>query len=155
MTIHFSTVAKMGAGGILTGMAIRYLRVSHPVTIVGLTVMGQAIAWMPDFVSRCLRTLRPPSPPNLCTMSPEILVRIQGSLDRKDIANASLPCVNRYLRDNANDPIGVAIDQFDDADSVTLEELRALRAVNSDFSRPEKEFELNLNSTITDAELQD
>ena len=41
MTIHFSTIAKMGAGACITGMAIGYLRVSHPVTIVGLTVMGK------------------------------------------------------------------------------------------------------------------
>src|SRR5271154_3266045 len=154
MTIHFSTVAKMGAGGILTGMAVRHLGVSHPVTIVGLTVMGQAIAWMPDFVSRCLRAVRRPQTlPSLSTMPDEVLVAIQASLEDPNHIRA-LSCVDKRQH-GAIDPNRAAIYRFDTRNSATLEELRALRAVNSDFSRPEKEFELDLSkSNITDDELK-
>jgi len=92
MSIHFNTAAKMGAGAILTGMAVRYLGVSHPVTIAGLTVMGQALAWMPDFVSRCLRAVRKPERPmlTLSTMPKDMLVEVQKHLPRRDIENLAL-----------------------------------------------------------------
>jgi diadenosine tetraphosphatase ApaH/serine/threonine PP2A family protein phosphatase len=52
----FNTVAKIGIGACITGIAVSYLEVSrsHPVMILGLSVAGQALAWMPDFVNRCL-----------------------------------------------------------------------------------------------------
>jgi hypothetical protein len=44
MTIHLNTAAQIGVGICITGMAVRYLGVSHPVTVLGLTVMGQTLA---------------------------------------------------------------------------------------------------------------
>jgi hypothetical protein len=73
MTLN--AVAKIGVGVVITGAAVRILKVSNPVSILGLAVAGQALAWMPSFVSRCLRTLRPPSLPHFSTPPNEALTR--------------------------------------------------------------------------------
>ncbi len=159
MTIHFTTAAKMGAGAILTGMAVRYLGVSHPVTIAGLTVMGQALAWMPDFVSRCLRAVRKPERPmpTLSTMPKDMLVEVQKHLPRRDIENLAL-VDKAQLR--AKNPYAAAYHRFADkvreGKPIFIGEIREIIAFNGPLAPfRTKPIELDLsNSNITDAELQ-
>ena len=157
----FNTAAKIGAGACITGMAIQYLKDFHPVTIVGLTVMGQALAWMPDFVSRCLRVVRGSErpTPSLSTMPKDILVEIQKNLNRRDIEALALVDKAQY-RDRAKNSYAAArrrfVDKVEEGKPIPLQEIRELIAFNPAlihiYSKP---FKLDLsNSDINDAELQ-
>ncbi len=85
----FNTAAKIGVGIGITGLATKYFRVSDPISIIGLTVMGQALAWMPGFVSSCLRGLRPPPTPgklheNESAIQAQSLVETEENLNSPD-----------------------------------------------------------------------
>src|SRR6185295_5853346 len=146
-----TTAAKIGVGMGMTVATVRTFRVSNPISILGLAVTGQAIAWMPGFAALCLRSLKrknslPLSAAPLTPLPREVLTHIQGPLDTEKIEAGELG--------EATDPMGEAIDQFDDAETVTLEELREIRAFYPNFSRPQKKFSLDMSQTdITDEEL--
>jgi hypothetical protein len=80
----FNTVAKIGIGACITGIAVSYLEVSrsHPVMILGLAVVGQALAWMPDFVNRCLDSFNLTAAANQLHVPNEDRGRCLGTLER-------------------------------------------------------------------------
>jgi Leucine Rich Repeat (LRR) protein len=166
-----TTAVKIGVGIGITGFAAKTLRVTDPVSLLGLAMVGQALAWMPDFVSSCLKSFRPPAPvpnappalrftpahyrripPKLEAMPPEILTRIGGSLNPKDMAY--FRSTSKTIR-KLTDPFEAAVLRFEaeDKDTVTLQEIRELRKLNPRFTHT-KPFKLDLSyNSNSDEEL--
>ncbi len=168
-----TTAVKIGVGIGITGFAAKTLRVTDPVSLLGLAMVGQALAWMPDFVNSCLKSLRPPAPvpslssplrftparyrhipPTLEAMPPEILTRIERSLNPKDMAY--LRATNKTIRQLTDpDPFEAAVLRFEaeGKDTVTLQEIRELRKLNPRFTHT-KPFKLDLShNSNSDVEL--
>jgi Leucine Rich repeat len=157
----FYTAAKIGLGFGIAGLAARNLKVADPVSVLGLALVGQGLAWMPDFVVCCLKsfkraptpapndflafnispTLSPQLPPSLSAMPRERVMPIQAPPD-------NLPPLRRTSSHHIDEEtrFTAAVQQFESQEkyTVTWGEIRELRNLNPRFYHS-KPFKLDLS----------